>query len=101
MGAAHVAKYGATTALLAKALDSAERLTIQVHPDPATAQSLFQSRFGKCFRMTLVEANSCVELPPGSVVLDRRRDGGRGASDLRGGGDTAETGRAAFHSTRS
>jgi mannose-6-phosphate isomerase len=47
LGNAHIAKYGESTAVLVKMLDSAERLTIQVHPDDETALKLFNSRFGK------------------------------------------------------
>jgi len=47
LGAGHVAKYGLNTALLVKLLDSAERLTIQVHPDDDISMRLFGSRFGK------------------------------------------------------
>lgn len=47
LGARHAAKYEASPALLVKVLDSCERLTIQVHPDPEFAMSAFGSRFGK------------------------------------------------------
>jgi mannose-6-phosphate isomerase len=47
LGSAHVDKFGASTALLVKFLDSSERLTIQVHPDNDFAMSHFSSRFGK------------------------------------------------------
>lgn len=47
LGAAHAAAYGAHLAVLIKVLDSAERLTIQVHPDTQTARRLFRSDFGK------------------------------------------------------
>lgn len=39
--------YGGQLGVLVKALDSSERLTIQVHPDRRAAQKLFQSAFGK------------------------------------------------------
>lgn len=47
LGAGHVKKYGLNTGVLVKLLDSAERLTIQVHPDNETSGRLFNSRFGK------------------------------------------------------
>lgn len=47
LGAAHAKKYGATTGVLVKLIDSAERLTIQVHPDKQKARELFNSAYGK------------------------------------------------------
>jgi mannose-6-phosphate isomerase len=47
LGERHSKKYGSNTALLIKLLDSAERLTIQVHPDSEAAKNLFHSDFGK------------------------------------------------------
>ena len=47
LGAAFAAQFGATPGVLVKLLDSAERLTIQVHPTAAQAQRLFGSPFGK------------------------------------------------------
>ncbi|MFI3169994.1 MAG: type I phosphomannose isomerase catalytic subunit [Faecalibacterium sp.] len=47
LGAAHVAQFGAQTGVLVKLIDSAERLTIQVHPDRQKARALFQSDYGK------------------------------------------------------
>jgi len=47
LGKAHVEEFDSKTALLVKLLDSSERLTIQVHPDPQFAKSRFGSRFGK------------------------------------------------------
>jgi mannose-6-phosphate isomerase len=47
LGTDHVRKYGTHTGVLVKLLDSAERLTIQVHPDRSTAEHLFGSPFGK------------------------------------------------------
>jgi mannose-6-phosphate isomerase len=47
LGQRHVEVYGSETGVLVKALDAAERLTIQVHPDRETAQAIFQSPFGK------------------------------------------------------
>lgn len=47
LGRAHTAKYGAQPGVLAKIIDSAERLTIQVHPDKAFARDYFHSEYGK------------------------------------------------------
>lgn len=47
LGPRHVEKYGENPALLVKLIDSAERLSIQVHPDRQFAQSAFGSKFGK------------------------------------------------------
>jgi len=47
LGRAHADAFGATTGVLLKLLDAAERLTIQVHPDKSTAKRLFHSGFGK------------------------------------------------------
>ncbi len=47
LGREHYAEYETGTAVLAKFLDSSERLTIQVHPDYQAARDIFDSRFGK------------------------------------------------------
>lgn len=47
LGPAHFREYGTSLAVLVKVLDAAERLTIQVHPDPQFAMERFRSRFGK------------------------------------------------------
>ncbi len=47
LGAAHVAKYGATTQFLLKLLDSATRLHIQCHPTIPFAQKHLNSNAGK------------------------------------------------------
>ncbi len=47
LGKAHADKYSATPGVLVKLLDSAERLTIQVHPTRPQAKKLFDSEFGK------------------------------------------------------
>ena len=59
LGAAHVARFGRSTGLLVKLLDSAERLPVHFHPDRAFARNEFDSPFGK------TEA---------WLVLDTRRD---------------------------
>lgn len=47
LGKAHTIRFGSSTGVLVKLIDSAERLTVQVHPDRPTAKRLFQSDFGK------------------------------------------------------
>ena len=47
LGNNHIARYGNTPGVLVKLLDSAERLTIQVHPTRESAKRLFNSEFGK------------------------------------------------------
>lgn len=47
LGEAHGKQFGAQPGVLVKLIDSAERLTVQVHPDRETAKRLFQSPFGK------------------------------------------------------
>lgn len=47
LGPAHAKRLGAQPGVLVKLIDSAERLTIQVHPDREMAQKLFGSPFGK------------------------------------------------------
>ena len=47
LGRAHYEKYGANTGVLIKLIDSAERLSIQVHPDKEKARKYFHSEFGK------------------------------------------------------
>jgi len=47
LGEAHAQRHGAHPGVLVKLIDSAERLTVQVHPDQPTARALFNSAFGK------------------------------------------------------
>lgn len=47
LGKEHVEAYGSNTGVLVKALDSNERLTIQVHPGKEIAEKFFGSEFGK------------------------------------------------------
>jgi mannose-6-phosphate isomerase len=47
LGAEHVSRFGASTALLVKLLDAAERLPVHAHPDRAFARSKLDSPFGK------------------------------------------------------
>ena len=47
LGHAHLRKLGNTTGVLVKIIDSAERLTVQAHPNRQQAKILFDSDFGK------------------------------------------------------
>ena len=47
LGKKHYAKYSNKLGVLVKLIDSAERLTIQVHPTREKARELFDSQFGK------------------------------------------------------
>lgn len=47
LGEAHYQKYGAELGVLVKLIDSAERLTVQVHPTREKARALFDSAYGK------------------------------------------------------
>lgn len=47
LGKKHFEKYGANTGVLIKLIDSAERLSIQVHPNKEMARTLFASEYGK------------------------------------------------------
>lgn len=47
LGKAHTQKRGAALGVLLKLIDSAERLTLQVHPDRNAAMELFGSAYGK------------------------------------------------------
>ena len=56
LGAAHQQKYGSELALLVKLIDSAERLSIQVHPDKAFARQHLGSQFGKTEAWYILDA---------------------------------------------
>lgn len=47
LGKAHAEKWGTSTGVLVKIIDSAERLTVQAHPNKEQAKKLFGSDFGK------------------------------------------------------
>lgn len=47
LGKDHVSKYGNNMGVLAKIIDSLNRLTIQVHPDKEFAKRVFSSDYGK------------------------------------------------------
>ena len=53
LGAAHVARWGASTALLVKLLDAGERLPVHLHPNRSFVSSHLGCPFGK------TEAGSC------------------------------------------
>ena len=56
LGEAFVAKNGPFPGVLVKLIDSAERLTLQVHPDRPTAERLFHSPYGKTECWHILEA---------------------------------------------
>lgn len=47
LGREHFERYGSKLGVLVKIIDSAERLTVQVHPTREKAKALFNSMFGK------------------------------------------------------
>lgn len=67
LGKAHAALFGARTALLVKALDAAERLAIQAHPDRADAMRYFGSPFGKTEAWYVLSTRE--EIDPSPAVL--------------------------------
>lgn len=73
LGEAHVRLFGAQTALLVKALDAAERLAIQAHPDRADALRYFSSPFGKTEAWYVLATRRDVEPPP-AVLVGFRED---------------------------
>lgn len=68
LGAEHYKKYGANTGVLIKLIDSAERLSVQVHPNKEMARKLFHSEYGKteCWHIldgrTINGAEPCIYL---------------------------------------
>ena len=68
LGKAHVALFGAQTALLVKALDAAERLAIQAHPDRTDAMRYFSSPFGKTEAWYVLSTRSETNPPPAVLV---------------------------------
>ena len=57
LGPAHVARYGADTALLVKLLDAGQRLPAHFHPGRAFAHDHLDSRYGKTEAWLIVEAD--------------------------------------------
>ncbi|HBN95211.1 MAG TPA: hypothetical protein DDZ66_02835 [Firmicutes bacterium] len=64
LGEKHVEVFGAHPFLLAKLLDSCERLRVQVHPSRQQALSLFGSRHGKAEAWYILETRSINGVPP-------------------------------------
>jgi mannose-6-phosphate isomerase len=56
LGEAHVARFGVSSGLLVKLLDSAERLPVHFHPDRAFAREAFGSAFGKTEAWLVLDA---------------------------------------------
>lgn len=68
LGIAHLAKFGPTTGVLAKFLDSSVRLPIQAHPDDALAQKHWGERFGKTESWIIVATRPLGGVAP-SILL--------------------------------
>lgn len=64
LGARHAARFGPTTGVLAKIVDTSERTTIQVHPDRETARRLFGSPFGKTESWHVLSVRPDAAQPP-------------------------------------
>lgn len=58
LGAAHVKKFGSSSALLCKYLDSAVRLPVQCHPDKQMARTLYDSSYGKTESWTILDTRT-------------------------------------------
>lgn len=58
LGAAHVAAFGTSTALLVKLLDAGQRLPVHCHPSNAFARDHFGSHFGKTEAWIVVGTSS-------------------------------------------
>lgn len=73
LGAAHVARWGSSPALLVKLLDAGERLPVHLHPNRRFAESHLACPFGK------TEAWVVVDAPPGggTVYVGTTRPVGR------------------------
>ena len=56
LGKKFVKEHGIQPGVLVKLIDSAERLTLQVHPDRPTAERLFHSPYGKTECWHILEA---------------------------------------------
>jgi mannose-6-phosphate isomerase len=64
LGAAHIAKYGVSTGLLVKLLDSSVRLPIHCHPTRPFARQHFSSIFGKTEAWIVVETREIPGVEP-------------------------------------
>lgn len=63
-GTAHASVLGAQAGVLVKLIDSAERLTIQVHPDKQYAKEIFHSDYGKTESWYILGGDSVNGEPP-------------------------------------
>lgn len=64
LGEKHAAEYGANQGVLAKIIDSAERLSIQVHPDHDFSERWFHSRYGKTECWYIMDAHNIGNTEP-------------------------------------
>lgn len=64
LGQKHVSRFGTDPGILIKLLDSAERLTIQVHPDLDAALKLFNSEYGKTEAWYIIDGRYENDDPP-------------------------------------
>lgn len=64
LGEEHLSRFGETTALLVKLLDSAERLQIQAHPDKSFARKYLNSDYGKTESWIILHTREDVPEPP-------------------------------------
>lgn len=65
LGEAHYRQIGKVPGVLAKIVDTAERTTIQSHPDKETAMRLFHSPFGKTESWHVLSVRKDAEKQPG------------------------------------
>jgi mannose-6-phosphate isomerase len=64
LGERHLRRFGETTALLVKLLDSAERLQIQAHPDKSFARRYLSSDYGKTESWIILRVREGMPEPP-------------------------------------
>ncbi|HID56085.1 TPA: hypothetical protein EYP37_06125 [Candidatus Poribacteria bacterium] len=64
LGEEHLSRFGETTALLVKLLDSAERLQIQAHPDKSFARKYLNSDYGKTESWIILRVREDMPEPP-------------------------------------
>ena len=64
LGEEHLSRFGETTALLVKLLDSAERLQIQAHPDKSFARRYLNSDYGKTESWIILRVREDMPEPP-------------------------------------
>lgn len=68
LGKAHTAANGTQPGVLVKLIDSAERLTVQVHPDRNMARKLFDSEYGKTESWHILDTRS-VDGEPACIYI--------------------------------